>query len=106
MGILEFLGMENNTAEIKDFKQRGALILDVRTKEEFDQGHIANSINIPLQVIRNQESVQQIKSYEKPIIACCRSGNRSGQAARILKEFNIEVINGGAWDELDSLLEQ
>jgi apurinic endonuclease APN1 len=41
-----------------------------------------------------------IKKLNKPVIACCRSGMRSGQATSILKQNGIECINGGGWNSL------
>ena len=81
---------------------QGAIIIDVRTPQEFAQGHTDGSINIPLSIISNE--IEKIKNYDKPIITCCRSGARSGKAAGVLKSANIEVYNGGSWGEVQSAL--
>ena len=88
-----------------DFKvlaqQPGTIIVDVRTVEEFDAGHIPQSINIPLHEI--EESVEYLEGY-KNIIFICRSGNRSGQATTLFKELGFEhVYNGGGWEEFQRL---
>ncbi len=70
-------------------------IVDVRTPVEFIGGNVAESINIPLQEI--QQRLQEIKSLHQPIILCCASGNRSGQATAFLKSCGIECENGGSW---------
>lgn len=70
-------------------------IIDVRTPAEFMGGHVANSINIPLNEIPNR--VEEIKAMNGPILLCCASGNRSGQAAHFLKVQGIECENGGSW---------
>lgn len=70
-------------------------IVDVRTSSEFMGGHVAGSINIPLQEI--QERLEEVKALPQPIILCCASGNRSGQATRFLKEHGVECSNGGSW---------
>ena len=80
--------------------QTGALIVDVRTAGEFNQGHIKGSLNIPLDQIGAK--IATLKSKNVPVITVCRSGNRSGAAAGILKNAGIEVYNGGAWDSLES----
>lgn len=102
MGLLDLLGLGNKNEIIKDFMAKGAVILDVRTPEEFAGGHIKNSKNIPLQKIAAEMAT--IQKWNKPVITCCRSGMRSAQAATLLKQNNIEVINGGGWNSLESKL--
>lgn len=79
--------------------KEGAIIIDVRTKSEFNSGHIKGSINIPLDEI--QTKVAELKKKNKTVITCCRSGNRSGMAKSILKNAGVECYNGGAWNVLD-----
>jgi len=70
-------------------------IVDVRTVEEFRGGHVAGSINIPLQEVVAR--VEEIKALPQPIIFCCVSGNRSGQATHYFRSLGIECENGGSW---------
>lgn len=101
MGLLDLLfGNKNNL--IEDFQSRGAIIIDVRTQNEYSQGAISGSKNIPLQTISSK--IIEIKKFNKPVITCCASGMRSGNAASILKNNGIEVINGGGWKSLNSKL--
>ena len=51
-----------------------------------------------------EKDIETIKKWNKPIIACCRSGMRSGQATSILKQHGIDCINGGGWQSLESKL--
>ena len=75
-------------------------VIDVRSPEEYMGGHVAGSINIPLQDITNH--VEEIKAMPKPIMLCCASGNRSGQAVYFLQENGIlNAINGGGWMEVN-----
>ena len=76
----------------------GAVILDVRTKEEYQSGHLRNSINIPLDKLpQNLKKLNKNKS----IITCCASGSRSASARKILKSNGFEqVYNGGSWYSL------
>jgi rhodanese-related sulfurtransferase len=74
-------------------------IVDVRTPEEFMGGHVAGSINIPLQEV--QQRLDEIKSLPQPIVLCCASGNRSGQASAFLKTCGIECENGGSWMDVN-----
>lgn len=72
----------------------GALLLDVRTPEEFQQGHLEGSINIPYDEIHSR--LAELVDTSKPIVAYCRSGNRSGKAKGILEGLGYKnVVNAG-----------
>jgi len=77
-------------------------IIDVRSKMEFMGGHVAGSINIPLQEI--PDHVEEIRDMGETIF-CCASGNRSGQAVNYLKAQGINCENGGGWMELNFKLQ-
>ena len=102
MGLFDFLGFGNKSNSIQEFKDKGAVIIDVRSQGEFAGGHIKGAKNIPLNEIRNK--IDDIKKLNKPVIACCASGMRSSQATSILKQNGIEVINGGGWQNLQNKL--
>lgn len=86
--------------DYKELVRNGAVILDVRTKGEYQSGHIKNSLNIPVQSL--SVSLGQLKK-DKPIITCCASGMRSASAKSILKSNGFaEVYNGGAWASLQN----
>ena len=76
-------------------------IIDVRTPGEFMGGHVAGSINIPLSDITTK--LEQIKKMNQPIILCCASGGRSGQATMFLKQNGVNCSNGGSWLDVNSL---
>ena len=74
-------------------------IVDVRTPEEYLVEHFPNAINIPLDSIAQR--IEEFRQMKKPIIAYCRSGNRSGTAVSILKQYGItDAVNGGGIDDL------
>lgn len=75
-------------------------IVDVRTPAEFAGGHVEGSINIPLQEIPIR--VQEFKKMEAPVLLCCASGNRSGQATAYLKSHQIDCSNAGSWFDVQS----
>tara|TARA_R110002050_G_scaffold56512_3_gene127175 strand:- start:134841 stop:135155 length:315 start_codon:yes stop_codon:yes gene_type:complete len=78
---------------------QGAIILDVRSKNEYQSGHIKGSVNISVDSLNN--NLGKLKDKNKPIITCCASGMRSANAKSILKSNGyIEVHNGGAWSSL------
>ncbi len=64
-----------------DLVKQGAIILDVRSKAEYQGGHIKGSINIPVDTLNN--NLSKLKK-DKPIITCCASGMRSASAKSIL----------------------
>jgi phage shock protein E len=74
-------------------------IVDVRTPGEFMGGNVIGSINIPLQEI--QERLDELKSLPQPIILCCASGGRSGQATSFLQRQGIDCVNGGSWMDVN-----
>jgi len=90
-----------------DFAQlvkQGAVILDVRTKAEYQTGHIKGSQNIPLDVLANQYS--KLKKDEA-IITCCASGMRSASAKTLLKSNGfLKVYNGGGWSSLQNKIQR
>ena len=74
-------------------------IVDVRTPEEYLIEHFPNAINIPLDSIAQR--IEEFRQMKKPIIAYCRSGNRSGTAVSILKQYGItDAVNGGGFEDL------
>ena len=94
--MFDFLFGKN---KIKEALKTGAVIVDVRTPHEYDNGRIPGSINIP--VDRISVGVERIRSMKKPIILCCNSGTRSSQARDILKSAGVqEVYNGGSWESV------
>lgn len=74
-------------------------VVDVRTPAEFMGGHVAGSINIPLQEVPDR--LDEIKALPQPIILCCASGGRSGQATMFLQSRGIECENGGSWMDVN-----
>lgn len=94
MGFLDFI-FGTKKRLIEDYINNGAVILDVRSKREWDAGHIDNSIHIPLNELNRR--INEVKKLNKPIIACCASGIRSEKAAKFLTLNNIDAINGGGW---------
>lgn len=79
----------------KIIKENQGTIVDVRTYGEFMGANVAGSINIPLNEI--PEKIEEIKKLKSPLILCCASGNRSGQAQHFLSQQGIESYNGGSW---------
>lgn len=81
---------------VHDFNnEKGAVLVDVRTQEEYREGHIPNSKNVPLHLI--DDIVHVAKQKETPLYIYCKSGKRSSQAERELKKlgyFNVKNLGG------------
>jgi phage shock protein E len=90
---------QQNNQGLEQAFQKGAVIVDVRTKSEYQQGHVEGSKNIPLNEIKLK--LETIRKWNKPVVTVCRSGSRSAMAKNLLKAAGIEVYNGGAWTSLN-----
>jgi phage shock protein E len=101
--MLDFLkGIFGKKVDLHELIRNGATIVDVRTKGEYQQGHIKNSVNIPLDKL--DQNLKKLNK-NKPVITCCASGMRSASAKSILKSNGFtEVHNGGAWTSLRKYL--
>jgi rhodanese-related sulfurtransferase len=93
---------KEKVAEIKEYLAKDAVVLDVRTEEEWDEGHTSSAEHIVLNFIPDE--IETIKSWGKPVIAVCRSGARSQQATNFLTSNGVDVINGGPWQNVDQCI--
>lgn len=85
---------------IEELIRKGeASIVDVRTPGEFMGGHVAGSVNIPLQEV--PQRIEESKNM-KNLILCCASGNRSGQATAFLRQHGVDCENGGSWLDVNA----
>lgn len=101
LNFLKKLFTKDNSA-ILQAMEKGAVIIDVRTPNEFRQGHIRGSKNIPVNEIRSK--VEMIRKWNKPVITVCLSGGRSSAARTVLASAGIEVYNGGPWYSLQKII--
>lgn len=82
-------------ALLPELRQKGAVLIDVRSAAEFASGSAPGTVNIPLPELgaRLHEIPRSV-----PVVLCCASGTRSGMARRMLKRNGYEdVFNIGAW---------
>lgn len=95
MGFLDFLKSPDINQGIAEYASTpGAVLLDVRTSQEYQEGHVPGSVNVPLQTIRGD--VVPAKK-DAPLFVYCHSGARSSQAVRILAQkgyTNVKNIGG------------
>jgi len=100
--IKKLLGIGPKT-DFAELVKQGAMILDVRTKNEYNTGHIQGSVNIPVEQLSN--NLGKLKDKKRVIITCCASGMRSASAKGILTSNGFTTVyNGGAWHSLDRKL--
>lgn len=96
--IKKMLGVGPGT-DYAQLVKDGAVILDVRSKGEYQGGHIKGSLNIAVNQLR--DNLHRLPGKEKPIITCCASGMRSASAKSILESNGYKnVHNGGGWMSL------
>jgi rhodanese-related sulfurtransferase len=100
--IKNLLGL-GSKVDFSELIKNGATILDVRSKGEYQGGHIKGSINISVDNLSN--NLNKLKK-DKPIITCCASGMRSATAKSILKSNGFtNVHNGGGWMSLQNKIQ-
>lgn len=100
--MLDFLRKLFGGTDLKPMIKNGAVIIDVRTVKEFQDGSAEGAINIPLGDFG--KNIDKMKSMKKPIITCCASGMRSGAAVKQLESYRIEAYNGGSWQSVNKQL--
>jgi len=98
MGFFNFFGGGSSTDQVKEYMEKGAVVLDVRTPAEWAEGHVKGSKMITLNEV--QQNIDKIKSWNKPVVVVCRSGGRAGSALSYLKNAGIDAVNGGAWQNV------
>ena len=96
MSFMDFLKRPDINKGVEEWRNTtNAVLLDVRTVDEYRQGHIDGSLNIPLQNIHVVKNI--IPDLDKPIYVHCLSGARSAQATSALKSMgytNVTDIGG------------
>jgi len=97
MGILSKIFGLKPKVDIGQMLADGAIIVDVRTKQDVQAGHNKNAINIPLDQL--EKGISKI-SKDQAIITCCASGIRSSAAKGKLIALGYNVENGGGWMNL------
>lgn len=76
--------------EAKRLVAQGALLVDVRSPEEFTSGHLDGARNIPVQVLGQR--LQELGPRERPVVLYCRSGMRSANAAAALRAAGFTAV--------------
>ena len=91
-------------------ESQDVIILDVREQEEYETGHIAGAVLLPVGSITDESASSVIPALDTVILVYCRSGNRSKNAARILAEKGYQVLELGTgfrgWVAADKPIEK
>ena len=75
-------------------RKEDVIVVDVRNTWEYEEEHVNNAVNIPLNEIPAR--IDEFRKLNGAVILYCRSGNRSGAAVHILKQAGVtNVYNGG-----------
>jgi len=90
--VLEDIGVQQAVDLIKSNQgDQDFIIVDVRTREEFNEGHIENAVNIDFRSETFKEDLDKLDK-NKAYFIYCRSGNRSGRAMPIMKELGFKEV--------------
>ena len=73
--------------------EQNAQLIDIRSKKEFEAGHIKGSRNIPFAEFKNH--LDSLKTTEEPIVVVCQIGMTSGAAVALLGKDNVYRLDGG-----------
>ena len=96
MGFFDFFKTPDINQELITFHNtKGGVLLDVRTPQEYREGHVPDSRNIPLQVIDTIKTI--VPQTNTPLFVYCHSGARSSQATAMLGKMgytNVKNIGG------------
>lgn len=84
-------GGDVTSQQARQLVQAGARLVDVRTPAEFTAGHIPGAVNIPLQQLDSR--LGELHPKDQAVVLYCRSGNRSGTAARVLKSAGFAAVH-------------
>ena len=86
-------GYENtiNIVKLEEMKKQGAVIIDVRSSQEFKEGHIEGAISIPEYELKNKIK-KEISNIEQIIIVYCGTGNRSKRAQKLLEKMGYNQV--------------
>lgn len=91
MSIFGFLMRKDINEGVREFENTtGSVLVDVRTREEYDRGHIEKSVNMPLD--RLDAITVKVEDKNTPVFVYCLSGARSGQAERILRRLGYKDV--------------
>lgn len=85
--------------KVLDLIKAGATVVDVRTPDEYADGHYEGAKNVPVNEL--QARLSEFGPKDRPVVVYCASGARSAMAAKMLKSLGYaEVFNAGGLDDM------
>ena len=89
------IGQTTNDIELDEYEKKMAsgkyLLVDVRTAEEFAEGHIEGALNIDYFSATFSDGISKV-GFEIPVLLYCRSGNRSSKAMKIMYDLGFKEV--------------
>lgn len=96
--------VESGPAAARALIASGATVIDVRTADEFAEGHVATAVNLPVEDLPTRlAEVNKLVAGDRsrPVVVYCASGGRAATAKRVLEAAGYaHVVNGGGYDAL------
>ncbi len=103
--MFKFLKKVFNFSKTKYGYPANAVFIDVSTKAQYEEVHLENALNIPLEVI--YKTFNTLTKYQVPLVVICTTGIRSQIAFEMLYKLGVKVYYGGNWkymkDRFDSM---
>lgn len=88
---LKLTAARTSGADARELVANGALLVDVRSEGEYQDGGIAGSINIPIQELAGR--MDELGEKDRPIVVYCQSGGRSAMAKRLLESNGFTEVH-------------
>ncbi|MBK6541960.1 MAG: rhodanese-like domain-containing protein [Flavobacteriales bacterium] len=103
MGLRRELLGEPSAEDIARLVKEGATILDIRSQEEYETGHIPGCLHIPIgELLRSLPMIPR----GRPVVTCNADDALSATAAEILGAHGFQAYDGGGWTTLSKLVEK
>jgi rhodanese-related sulfurtransferase len=99
--VFSFLNKSKD--DIKQALKSGAMVIDVRTREEFNSGSFPGSVNIPHDIIGTEIQKLNIPK-DRTIVVYCKMGGRAGTAKQVLEGMGYKVLNAGGFSDISKLV--
>jgi len=97
---------ELSEAKAREYVKRGALVVDVRTVEEYKTIHLTNTVNVPLSAVKERIPLL-VTNKSSVVLLHCRSGGRSSAAEKELRALGFtNVFNLGSLERARKILSE
>lgn len=93
---------ESGLSKLQTYLLREAILLDVRTAQEYIKTKLPNSRHAPIEQLI--VLAKSIRNWNKPVITYSTHGRRSAQAEQLLRSLGVEAVNGGSRSDLAKII--